>query len=154
MIGKGPYRRGPEEGATAVEAAIIISVLITLILGAIEFGQAFWTYNTMLLAVEEASRYAMVYNAGAPSTCTGSPPASCPANLANCVVDQANQVLSSYASTGVTVSVTSCTAATTSPPAPATMTILGTYTVVPTLLPAFGTISNTAVPYQVTVPLI
>ena len=84
----------------------------------------------------------------------GSPPASCPANLANCVVDQANQVLSSYASTGVTVSVTSCTAATTSPPAPATMTILGTYTVVPTLLPAFGTISNTAVPYQVTVPLI
>jgi hypothetical protein len=46
-----------------------MSVLLLLIVGSVEFGRAFWTYNTMLLAVEEAGRYAMTYNHGAMLTC-------------------------------------------------------------------------------------
>ena len=41
-----------DEGATAVEAAVIISVLITLVFGIVEFGTAFWQWNTMMLAVQ------------------------------------------------------------------------------------------------------
>ena len=64
---------GAEEGATAVETAIVLSAFLVLLFGIIEFGQIFWTWNTMLLAIEEGGRYAMVYNA---STYPGGPPAS------------------------------------------------------------------------------
>jgi Flp pilus assembly protein TadG len=56
-------RREWNEGATAVETAIIIAVLTTLIFGIIEFGMALWQSNTMLLAVEQAGRYVMINNA-------------------------------------------------------------------------------------------
>jgi Flp pilus assembly protein TadG len=49
----------------AVEAAFILPVLFLLILGIIEFGIAFWQWNTMLRAIEEAGRYAMVNNSSA-----------------------------------------------------------------------------------------
>jgi Flp pilus assembly protein TadG len=61
-------RRGSEEGATAVEVALIISVLVFLIFGIIEFGMTLWNWNTMVLAVEDAGRYVMVKYAGG-STC-------------------------------------------------------------------------------------
>jgi len=78
-----------EDGAAAVEAGISMSVLLMLIVGSIEFGRALWTYNTMLLAVEEAGRYAMVYNQGPPVTCGAQSQAPrCPTlsntPLANC----------------------------------------------------------------------
>ena len=56
-------RRGWEEGATAVEAAISLGVLAFLIFGIIDLGMALWQWNTMVLAVEQAGRYAMVNNA-------------------------------------------------------------------------------------------
>jgi Flp pilus assembly protein TadG len=56
-------RRDWEEGATAVEAAISLGVLAFLIFGIIDFGMALWQWNTMVLAVEQAGRYAMVNNA-------------------------------------------------------------------------------------------
>src|SRR6266404_5528795 len=62
MRGKSS-RRGWDEGSTAVEAAIIISVLLTLVFGIIEFGMALWQLNTMELAVLQAGRYAMINNA-------------------------------------------------------------------------------------------
>jgi Flp pilus assembly protein TadG len=74
--------RGWDEGATAVEAAITISIALALVLGIIEFGMALWQWNTMALAVEEAGRYVMVHNA----TC----------NTATCAETQMKNTLSSY----------------------------------------------------------
>lgn len=56
-------RRGWDEGSTAVEAAIVFSLLFTLIFGIVEFGTALWQWNTMELAVLQAGRYVMVNNA-------------------------------------------------------------------------------------------
>jgi Flp pilus assembly protein TadG len=75
-------RRGWGEGATAVEAAITISLSLALVLGVIEFGMALWQSNTMALAVEEAGRYVMVNNT------------SC--NTASCAETQMKNTLSSY----------------------------------------------------------
>src|SRR5438309_184268 len=62
-------RRGWDEGAVAVEAAVTLSALLLLIFGIIEFGTAFWQWNTMLLAVEQAGRYAMVHRATCGTSC-------------------------------------------------------------------------------------
>ena len=64
-----PSRRSSEDGSATVEAGVTISALLLLIVGTVEFGQALWTSNTMLLAIEEAGRYAMVYNQGPLDTC-------------------------------------------------------------------------------------
>ena len=148
---RSPSRHpGGEQGATAVETALVISTLLLLIFGAIEFGQAFWTYNTMVLAIEEAGRYAIVFNPG--NYPSGPPSASCSGvptvTLGNCTVARANSVLSAYAVSGVSVS---CTAGCTG--TPTTMTIQGTYVlnfVIPNLFP-YGPISLQT---QLTVPLI
>jgi Flp pilus assembly protein TadG len=71
-----------------------MSALMFLIIGAIQFGLAYFVWNTMLLAAEEAGRYAMLYNPvnlallgyASPPGCSASPP-----TLANCAVAWANQ---------------------------------------------------------------
>jgi Flp pilus assembly protein TadG len=68
---KHPRRRW-DEGATAVEAALILPVFFLMIFGIIEFGTVFWQWNTMLLAVEQAGRYAMVNNASCDMSCAES----------------------------------------------------------------------------------
>jgi Flp pilus assembly protein TadG len=149
----GPSPHRAEEGSVAVEAGITISVLLLLIIGSVEFGRAFWTYNTMLLAVEEAGRYAMVYNHGPVATCSPQNQAShCPAfsntPLANCSAVWTQQILSAYQAPSIGVSVNEDTMS--SPP---TMTICSSYT--------FDFLALQLVPYgplqltsQVTVPLI
>jgi hypothetical protein len=52
-----------EEGATAVEAAIVLSTFLLITFGLAQFAMAYWSYTTMLLAVDEAGRYAMINNA-------------------------------------------------------------------------------------------
>jgi Flp pilus assembly protein TadG len=52
-----------DQGAAAVEAALVLPVLFLFIFGIIEFGRALWQWNTMLLAVEQAGRWAMINNA-------------------------------------------------------------------------------------------
>ena len=54
------HRRSWDEGAATVETAITLFLLLSLILGIIEFGTALYSYNTMQLAVEQAGRYAML----------------------------------------------------------------------------------------------
>jgi Flp pilus assembly protein TadG len=76
MTGIGPAWRSAEEGSAAVEAGVVMSVLLLLVVGSMEFGRAFWTHNTMLLAVEEASRYAMTYGHGSAQTCAAQNPAA------------------------------------------------------------------------------
>jgi Flp pilus assembly protein TadG len=55
-------RRRWDEGAAAVEAALVLPVLFLFIFCIIEFGRAVWQWNTMLLAVEQAGRWAMINN--------------------------------------------------------------------------------------------
>ena len=89
MIRRPTIRRRGEAGSVAVEMAVTLSALLFLILGAIQFGIVFWNWNSMLLAVEEAGRYAMLYN---PTNFPGGPP-GCADTLANCATTWANQNL-------------------------------------------------------------
>src|SRR5215471_20094364 len=57
------------EGAAAVEAALVLPLLFLFIFGIIVFGMALWQWNTMLLAVEQAGRYVMVNNSTCDVTC-------------------------------------------------------------------------------------
>lgn len=50
-----------EKGAAAVEMAFVLPVFLLFVLGIIEFGRAYWTMNSMQLAIDEAGRYAMVH---------------------------------------------------------------------------------------------
>jgi len=129
-----------------VEAAFVMPILLLFVIGSVEFGRGLWTYHTMLLAVEEAGRYAMVY-AASPSLLTS---ASCPnvttVTLANCAKAKADAYLAAYGGTGISISPPSEDAST-----PKNLTITATYTfnfITPILLP-FGPISLTS---QVIVP--
>jgi Flp pilus assembly protein TadG len=143
-----PLRRGKEEGSAAIEAALVLPILLLFMIGSVEFGRALWMYHTMLLAVEEGGRYAMVY--GESSSLLGS--ASCPnvttVNLSNCTAAKANAYLADYyGGTDVSVSATEDSST------PANMTISATYSfnfITPVLLP-FGPITLTS---TVTVPTI
>jgi Flp pilus assembly protein TadG len=80
-------RRGWDEGATAVETAITISLTLALVFGILEFGMALWQSNTAALAVEEAGRCVMVPSSNA-----------CPCNTAtaSCAETNLKNALSSY----------------------------------------------------------
>ena len=153
MMVTGRPRSGTEQGTVAVEASISISVLLLLIVGSMEFGRALWTYDTMLLAVEEAGRYAMVYHQGPPVTCAAqsqAPRCPTPSNtpLANCSAARAQQVLSAYQAPNINVSVKEDTTS-----SPATITICASHSVdfvAPQLLP-YGPLNLTR---ELTVPLI
>jgi len=114
MIRQCPSLRAAEGGGPAVDAALIMSALLILILGIIDIGSAYWGWNTMLLAVEEAGRYAMLYN---PTAYPNGPPSqTCSAStvtLTDCAVAWANQnggnVFGSVSCTN-TASTMTCTA--------------------------------------------
>ncbi len=148
-----PFWCAAETGTAAVEAAVIMSVLLLAVVGSVEAARALWTYNTMLIAVEEAGRYAMVSIHHPPAICVAQTQASqCPAlsdtPLANCSAWYARQVLAAYWSPAISVSVAVDT--TTSP---TTMTICASHSfdfVAPQLLP-YGPLDLVS---SVTVPII
>jgi Flp pilus assembly protein TadG len=53
--------RKNDAGAAAIEMAFVLPLFLLFVLGIIEFGRAYWTLNSMQLAVDEAGRYAMVH---------------------------------------------------------------------------------------------
>ena len=63
-----------DAGSAAVEAALIMSALLLAAVGTVETARALWTYNTMLIAVEQAGRYAMMYNHRPRAICANSDP--------------------------------------------------------------------------------
>jgi Flp pilus assembly protein TadG len=153
MKGTSPSWRGAEEGSAAAEASIVMSVLLLLVVGSIEFGRAFWTGNTMQLAVEEAGRYAMTYRYETAPTCPAQTEAAdCPSPsdtpVANCSASRAQQILSAYRLSNIGVSVTEDT--TTSP---STVTVCASYSfefIAPGLL-SYGPLPLAS---KLTVPLI
>jgi Flp pilus assembly protein TadG len=52
--------RSSEDGATAVEAALVLSIFVFVVLTIIDFGQAFFIWNTLQRVVGQASRYVTV----------------------------------------------------------------------------------------------
>jgi Flp pilus assembly protein TadG len=144
---------GAEAGTVAVEAAVIMSALLVGAIGSVETARALWTYNTMLIAVEQAGRYAMTYNHRPPAICMTQTQASqCPAlsntPLANCSAWYARQMLAVYRAPAIAVSVAVDT--TTSP---ATITICASHSfdlIAPQLLP-YGPLDFIS---SVTVPMI
>jgi Flp pilus assembly protein TadG len=147
------HRAGADAGAAAVEGAVIMSTLLLAVVGTVEVARALWTYNTMLLAVQQASRYAMTYRHHPPAICAAQSQASdCPAlsdtPVANCSASYARAVLSAYRAPPIGVSVVVDTAAT-----PPTTTVCASYSfdfLAPQLLP-YGPLALTT---RVTVPLI
>jgi len=123
-----------DEGAAAIEAALIVPVLFFVIFAIIELGIAFWQWNTMLLAVEQAGRYVMVNN----STCDVS-----------CAETQMQAVLSSASVCTSPTTGQVCVSASTSAGTPSTMTLTAAYNF--NLLSLFGPFTITS---QGTVPLI
>jgi hypothetical protein len=107
----------------------------------------------MLIAVEQAGRYAMVYNHRPPAICRAQTQApQCPAlsntPLANCSASYAQQVLAAYQAPAISVSAAVDT--TTSPP---TVTICASHSfdfIAPQLLP-YGPLDLMS---SVTVPMI
>lgn len=110
MSRQNKRRSATDAGSAAVEAAFIMSALLLAVVGGVEFARALWVYNTMLIAVEQAGRFAMAYNHHPPTTCMAQTQASqCPplsdTPVANCSAGYAQQVLSAYQAPPVEVSV-------------------------------------------------
>ena len=53
-----------ERGATMVEAALVLLMLITLVFAAFDFGRAYNVYQVMTNAAREGARYAVAPQAG------------------------------------------------------------------------------------------
>src|SRR3970282_1241018 len=51
----------PQRAAGMVEFALILPVLLYVTLGIVDFGRAFWHYNTLAEAVREGSRFATTH---------------------------------------------------------------------------------------------
>jgi Flp pilus assembly protein TadG len=104
--------RASEGGATAVEAAICLFLLLSLIFGICEFGTALYSWNTMQLAVQQAGRYVMVNNATATTTTAETQMQSVLTTAAVCTTPTAGQI---------------CVNATTTAGTPKTMTLTASY---------------------------
>ena len=61
--------RGSEDGATAVEAALVLPIFVVMLLGIVDFAQAFFIWNTLQLVVGQASRYVIIQNGIPGSSC-------------------------------------------------------------------------------------
>ena len=127
-------RRRREEGTAAVEAALIAPVLFLALLGIVEFGNALWQWNTMLLAVEQTARYVMVNNASCDASCAQSQMQGILPTASVCTTPTTGQI---------------CVSASTTTGTPSTMTLSAAYNF--NLLALFGSFTITS---QGSVPLI
>lgn len=66
-------KRGRQErGAAAVEFALVLPILLLVVAGTVEFGRAFWFYDTLSKATRDAARYltmASCYSGESESDC-------------------------------------------------------------------------------------
>jgi hypothetical protein len=62
MVGRGKSFRADEAGAAMVEMAIALPLLLTLLLGFVDFGYAFYQWNAANKAVQVGARLAVVSN--------------------------------------------------------------------------------------------
>lgn len=86
-------------GASAVEFALVLPVLLTLLFGTLEVGRLMWVRSTMQFAAEEATRYALVHTGASVAEIT----ALARARVAASVSSLAPQVTVTSTATTVTV---------------------------------------------------
>lgn len=67
---KAANRVRSEHGAVAVELALILPILLLVVGGAVEFGRAFWFYDTLSKATRDAARYVSMVNCYPKETAT------------------------------------------------------------------------------------
>jgi len=115
---------GSEGGATAVEAALILSLVVGVVLIIIDFAQAFFIWNTLQLVVGQASRYVMVQNGIPGSSCD----AACAENVLLRAISSAS--ICSSPTAGQYCVDASCTATSCSLSAMYGFKFVGTYTLV------------------------
>ena len=113
-----------ECGATAVEAALILSLVVGVVLIIIDFAQAFFIWNTLQLVVGQASRYVMVQNGIPGSSCD----AACAENVLLRAISSAS--ICSSPTAGQYCVDASCTATSCSLSAMYGFKFVGTYTLV------------------------
>jgi Flp pilus assembly protein TadG len=133
--------RGSEDGATAVEAALVLSIFVGVILTIIDFAQAFFVWNTLQLVVGQTSRYVIVQN--------GIPGSSCDATCAQTALETAipTAAICSAPTTGqycvnAICNPTSCSSTSSTP---ATMTLSALY--------GFNFVGSYILTGQITVPI-
>jgi len=76
------HRTRRHRGAVAVEFALVLIPLITLMVGVVEYGRALHQYNTLVKSVRGAVRFLTIYNPAEPGY---------PAVAAQCLVVHGNQ---------------------------------------------------------------
>jgi Flp pilus assembly protein TadG len=145
-----------QDGAAAVETALVLVVALPFMIGMVEFAFAYWNWNSLLLAVAEGGRYAMAHANTSLAACTTPTPAptitGCTSgtgnypspNLPNCAAYQTSQSLIGVQASSITI--------TCSGSSPTTMTLVATYNfdfVASALLP-YGPLNLTG---QAKVPL-
>ena len=84
-------------GATAVEMALLLPVLLSLLFGICEFGRAMWTQTSLQYAVEEAARCAAINSAN----CTPSVPAYAAGKVMGISIPSSEFTYTSGASCGI-----------------------------------------------------
>jgi Flp pilus assembly protein TadG len=145
-------RLGRDEGSVLVEAALALPVFLLLILGIIQFAVAFWQWNTMVLATEEAGRCAMINSNLTTPTCKPSS-VTC-ATVQGCAQAHMQAVISAFGTSATSIAV--CTT-----PSPGQMCVNATTPTAQTMILTarynFNLLAITApfmITSSITVPLI
>jgi hypothetical protein len=100
-----------QTGSTTVEAGVTLSLLLLFILEIVQFAQTLFAYKTMLLAIEETGRYAILHSHRLLDVCTAqkqAPRCPLPSNtaLVICAAAVAQHLFSLYHGSNIDVSVT------------------------------------------------
>src|SRR5688500_9068621 len=66
VTGTSPH--GKQLGQSLAELALLLPLLLTLVLGTLDIGRAFYTYVALTNAAREAARYGALHNTPASST--------------------------------------------------------------------------------------
>jgi Flp pilus assembly protein TadG len=143
-----------DEGSVLVEAGMTIPILLLLVLGTVQMSIAFWQWNTMVLATEEAGRCAMI---NAKATTPQCKPASVTCStVTGCAQAHMQAVISNFGTSATNVAVCTtpsaghmCVNTTTTAGTPQTMTLTARYNFNLLAITAPFTITS-----QITVPLI
>jgi Flp pilus assembly protein TadG len=140
---------GSEDGATAVEAALVLPIFLGVVLAVVDFAQAFFIWNTLQLVVGQASRYVMVQN-GIPIS--GS---SCDATCAENALQSALQNAISSASASICTMPTAgqyCVNATCNPSSCSSTASTPTMTL--SALYGFNFVGTYTLTSQITIPIV
>ena len=83
-LGRARQGRGSQRGSTLVEFAFAMTILLSLMMGIIEFGRFLYTYHFLSDVARDGTRYASVRgHTFAGASCTSTRPYACDATQAN-----------------------------------------------------------------------